>query len=62
MLFFLFILFLIFKLAGAIDWSWWFVTLPLWIMLAVIINKKCFGICLMSQACKPFCSNKKDCE
>jgi len=27
----LFIVFLILKLVGVIDWSWWWVTAPLWI-------------------------------
>ena len=36
----LFILLLILKLAGVIDWSWWLVTLPLWVTPAIIL-----GIC-----------------
>ena len=31
----LFIVFLILKLTGYIDWSWWWVTAPLWIPLAI---------------------------
>jgi hypothetical protein len=31
----LFIVFLILKLTGTIDWSWWWVTSPLWIPLAL---------------------------
>ena len=31
--FLLFIVFLILKLTAIIDWSWWIVTLPLWISL-----------------------------
>jgi hypothetical protein len=27
----LFIVFLILKLTGTIDWSWWWVTCPLWL-------------------------------
>jgi hypothetical protein len=30
----LFIVFLILKLTGNIDWSWWWVTSPLWIPVA----------------------------
>jgi hypothetical protein len=30
----LFIVFLVLKLTGNIDWSWWWVTSPLWIPLA----------------------------
>ncbi len=62
MLFLLFILFLIFKLAGAITWSWWFVTLPLWVLLACIVNHKILGVNLLEKACKPFGCSKKECE
>ena len=31
----LFIVFLILKLTGTINWSWWWVTSPLWIPLAI---------------------------
>ena len=31
----LFIVFLILKLTGNIDWSWWWVTSPLWIPLTL---------------------------
>ena len=31
----LFIVFLVLKLTGTIDWSWWWVTSPLWIPLAI---------------------------
>ena len=31
----LFIVFLILKLTGYIDWSWWWVTAPLWIPFAI---------------------------
>lgn len=33
----LFIVFLILKLTGTIDWSWWWVTAPIWIPVAFII-------------------------
>lgn len=33
----LFIVFLILKLIGDIDWSWWWVTSPLWIPIAIVI-------------------------
>lgn len=32
----LFLLLLALKLTGAIDWSWWWVTAPLWIPCAFI--------------------------
>jgi hypothetical protein len=31
----LFIVFLILKLTGTINWSWWWVTSPIWIPLAL---------------------------
>lgn len=33
----LFIIFLILKLTGNIDWSWWWVTSPLWIGVLLFI-------------------------
>lgn len=35
-LFFLFLTFLVLKLTQVIDWSWWWVTAPLWIPFAII--------------------------
>lgn len=32
----LFVVFLILKLTGNIDWSWWWVTSPLWIPVAIV--------------------------
>ena len=34
----LFIVFLILKLTDNIDWSWWWVTSPLWIPFAVVLG------------------------
>ena len=31
----LFVVFLILKLTGYIDWSWWWVAAPLWIPVAI---------------------------
>ena len=33
----LFIVFLVLKLTGVIDWSWWWVTSPLWIRVILAI-------------------------
>jgi hypothetical protein len=33
-----FIVFLILKLLGKITWSWWWVTAPLWIPLAIFLG------------------------
>ena len=32
-----FIVFLVLKLCGVIDWSWWWVTAPLWIPVVLFI-------------------------
>jgi len=34
----LFIVFLILKLTGVIDWSWWWVTSPLWLPVAAVVG------------------------
>lgn len=33
----LFVVFLTLKLTGVIDWSWWWVTAPIWIPLAIVL-------------------------
>ena len=33
----LFVVFLILKLTGYIDWSWWWVTAPLWIPVVICL-------------------------
>ena len=33
----LFVVFLVLKLTEVIDWSWWWVTAPLWIPLALFL-------------------------
>ena len=33
----LFMVFLVLKLTGEIDWSWWWVTSPLWIPLSLMV-------------------------
>jgi len=35
-LFFLFLTFMVLKLTEVIDWSWWWITAPLWVPLALI--------------------------
>lgn len=34
----LFIVFLVLKLTGNIDWSWWWVTSPIWIPFLVAVS------------------------
>lgn len=38
----LFLVFLVLKLTDVIDWSWWWVSAPMWIPLA--IAAVCYGI------------------
>jgi hypothetical protein len=33
----LFVVFLVLKLCNVIDWSWWWVTAPLWIPVALFV-------------------------
>lgn len=33
-----FIVFLVLKLTGLINWSWWWVTAPLWIPVALYVS------------------------
>jgi len=33
----LFVVFLVLKLTGEIDWSWWWVTSPLWIPIVAVL-------------------------
>ena len=37
--------FIVLKLCGVIDWSWWYVTMPLWIGLAIF---GAFGIVFLT--------------
>jgi len=39
-----FIVFLVLKLTGTIDWSWWWVTSPLWVGIALVIVILIIGI------------------
>jgi hypothetical protein len=34
----LFVVFLVLKLTGNIDWSWWWVTSPIWIPVALVFG------------------------
>lgn len=40
----LFLIFLVLRLTHEIDWSWWWVTSPLWIPLAVGIGAAGIGL------------------
>lgn len=41
--FLLFLAFMCLKLAGFIEWSWWFVTMPLWIPAILVFVVLLFG-------------------
>jgi len=34
----LFLVFLVLKLCHVIDWSWWWVTSPLWMLFAILVG------------------------
>ena len=44
----LFLIFMTLKLAGFIDWSWWWVTSPLWIPLLLMVAIGGLGITVMT--------------
>jgi ABC-type polysaccharide/polyol phosphate export permease len=44
----LFCIFLVLKLTNNIDWSWWWVTAPLWLPLTVIIVIGGFALIIAS--------------
>lgn len=46
----LFVVFLVLKLSGTIDWSWWLVTAPLWVPLAIAVIVLVVGgiVCLVA--------------
>lgn len=46
----LFITFLVLKLCGVINWSWWWVTCPLWIPLGIVLILLCISGCLFLAA------------
>ena len=53
----LFITFLVLKLTQVIDWSWWWVTAPLWIPLALGIVVLVFSVVRLVKIVKD--NNKK---
>lgn len=34
----LFLIFLVLKLTETVDWSWWIITLPLWLPFAIVFG------------------------
>ena len=56
----LFITFLVLKLCGVINWSWWWITAPLWIPIALIlIAVLVFLIVLLISYIKVKCYERK---
>jgi phosphoglycerol transferase MdoB-like AlkP superfamily enzyme len=53
----LFLVFLVLKLTNVIDWSWWWVTAPLWIPIIIFL---CFvgGLYAFYQILKHYNKNK----
>ena len=50
----MFLIFLTLKLCGVIDWSWWFVTAPLWgpwVLLCLFIIASIVAVALFSGIC-----------
>lgn len=43
-----FVAFLVLKLCGVIAWSWWWVTAPLWIPLAIVVVVVGVVLCIPS--------------
>ena len=41
----LFLTFLVLKLTKVIDWSWWWVTAPLWIPFGLLLGILVVGLC-----------------
>jgi len=44
----MFLIFLTLKLTGVIAWSWWWVTAPLWMPLAVVIGIVAIGFVVVT--------------
>lgn len=45
----LFLLFVGLKLTGHVDWSWWWVTAPLWMPIGVVILVLAVGMLLVAE-------------
>ena len=54
----MFIVFLTLKLTGHIDWSWWWITIPLWLPAAVGLSIGLIAI-VVNYALKAIRKNKK---
>ncbi len=49
-LFFLFVVFLALKLTGTVTWSWWIVTMPLWIGFVLMLSLVFIALVIASVA------------
>ena len=43
----LFLVFLVLKLTNVIDWSWWWVTAPLWIPIIIFLVFCWWVVCIL---------------
>jgi len=41
------LIFIFLKLAGAINWSWWWILSPLWLPIAIFIGVVCIGCIIL---------------
>ena len=46
----LFVVFLVLKLIGVIDWSWWWVTAPLWGVFGLLLGILIIGLLFIAVA------------
>jgi uncharacterized protein (DUF983 family) len=37
-LFAVFVVFLVLKITGTVDWSWWLITIPLWLPVVITVT------------------------
>ena len=49
------LIFITLKLTGYIDWSWWYVTMPMWISYAIVL-----GLWILAFVYHIFTTNTKD--
>jgi len=41
------LIFIFLKLAGVINWSWWWILSPLWLPIAIFIGVVCIGCIIL---------------
>lgn len=43
-----FVVFLILKLTNLVKWSWWWITSPLWIVVALVVVLAVISFCVLA--------------